>query len=222
MNGTALPPSARSVANHERRRTDAVDVVVAVNENRFVFAERAHEPLDRPIEIEQADRQRGVDRAAAGDSVLASSGSPNPRIASRRQIARGSCSSRWSRSTAARSGSAGRIHRALGRTCGAAVVTPRKLLAASAANNHQSAAYNITPQPSQTSVPPVPIMMLRRCIGIAVSQLPQELPRSGEHGVHALARPNAIVLRRAARADTLRALSSRILRASPSSPSIRF
>jgi len=47
-------------------------------------------------------------------------------------------------------------------------------------NNHQSVAYNITPQPSQISVTPVFDMMLRRCRGSMVSQLPHELPRSGK------------------------------------------
>jgi hypothetical protein len=47
-------------------------------------------------------------------------------------------------------------------------------------NNHHSDAYNITPQPSQISVAPVPIIMLRRCSGSIVSQLPHEWPRSGK------------------------------------------
>jgi len=55
----------------------------------------------------------------------------------------------------------------------------RKLWFATPANNHQSVAYSITPQPSQTSVAPVPAMTLRRCSGIIVSQLPHECPRSG-------------------------------------------
>src|ERR1043166_7042674 len=56
----------------------------------------------------------------------------------------------------------------------------RKLLAAFGTNNHHSAAYSITPQPSQISVAPVPDIMLRRCSGIIVSQCPHELPRRGK------------------------------------------
>ena len=44
-------------------------------------------------------------------------------------------------------------------------------------NHHSAAAYSRTPHPSQTSGSPVPTMMLRRCIGIIVSQLPHDWPR---------------------------------------------
>lgn len=55
----------------------------------------------------------------------------------------------------------------------------RKLWASFNTDNHHSAAYNITPHPSQISVAPVPVIMLRRCRGIIVSQCPHELPRKG-------------------------------------------
>src|SRR5215470_14998836 len=41
----------------------------------------------------------------------------------------------------------------------------RKLDSDPMPNNHQSAAYNITPHPSQISVAPVPTITLRRCNG---------------------------------------------------------
>ena len=53
-------------SHHQRRRADAVDVVVAVDEDRLVVAERAHESLDGAIEVEQSNSARAGDRGAAG------------------------------------------------------------------------------------------------------------------------------------------------------------
>jgi len=56
----------------------------------------------------------------------------------------------------------------------------RKVWPVLASNKHHSPAYRSTPQPSQTSVAPLPAIALRRCNGSTVSQLAHECPRSGK------------------------------------------
>ncbi len=93
--------------------------------------------------------------------------------------------------TIAGSGSCGNNHRPRERMGGrregdattaeiSEALTTNKLGDAPSPYNHQSAAYNITPQPSQITVAPVPVIELRRCIGIIVSQLAHDGPRNGK------------------------------------------
>ena len=96
-----------------------------------------------------------------------------------------------------------------------------KLLVASATNNHQSTAYNITPHPSQISVPPLrahdaPPLHGKRRVAIAAGNC-RGAQRSRARAFATESDRTSTAMTR----GTLRALSSRIPRASLSSPSMR-
>ena len=195
MNGMALPPSGEQRADHDRRRADSVDVVVAVNEDRLVLAQRAHESLDGAIEIGETVRLVRADRGAGAGTPSRRRARRSPRAASSRADRRAADAAP---AAAARrppaSGSGGSSQRALGRARTAASGHDRKArIGRVHTNNHHSAAYNITPHPSQISVAPVPDMMLRRCSGSMRVAVAARTAAQRKHRVDALARANAVV-----------------------------
>ncbi len=144
-------------AHHQRGGTDAVDVVVAVNENRLTGAHRSRQTLDGTIEIGQAFRLVQMVEPRAKECL---------RVIGLAQSARGEQAANGPRQMQfllqpldRRSIRLGRKKparpRAVAHGSGSHA---RKLDSASPPNNHQSTAYNITPQPSQISVAPEPLI----------------------------------------------------------------
>lgn len=164
-----VPTGGDECTDHNRRRTDPVDVVVAVDEDRFIVAQRPYESTDGTIEVRQAVWLVELIKPWTQECL---------RVFGRRETA--TCQQardgRGHMQLSLQPLDNGSIR--LGRKQPACLwpSTNRsdshhgKLFIAVPANNHHSAAYNMTPHPSHNSVAPVPDMILRRCKGSIVSQ----------------------------------------------------
>ena len=108
MNGTTFAAERAEGAREQRRGRHAVDVVVAVHEDRLAVANGAHEPLDGAAQVEKLFRRAAAGRAAVAGSASPMSAGAWPRSASRRQIGSGSISSSHRLRTTAGSGASGK------------------------------------------------------------------------------------------------------------------
>ena len=171
MNGTTLPPSARNDAREQRRRAHAVDVVVAVDENRLAARGSRARGARRRGRDRGAVRAGGAGRAAAADSAWRTPRATCPRAASSRQIGSGR------QQLVAEAANDARIRclredPARARTgdgCGrghASEARPRAEAEQRSARRH-SPAYRSAPHPSHISSVPEAAMTARRCVGIA-------------------------------------------------------